>query len=87
MDFYFARSRSKNTESLLDYSLMEWTSDTAYQGMTVKNCFDKKKEEITSRQRYYYELMDQYKCSGMCKTSMFYYNKPITDGIPNKVCL
>jgi len=26
-------------------------------------------------------------CSGVCRTGLFYYAKPLSDGIPQKTCL
>lgn len=29
----------------------------------------------------------QFKCSGICDTALFYWTRPITDGIPEQTCL
>jgi hypothetical protein len=29
----------------------------------------------------------QFKCSGICKTALFYWTRPLSDGIPKNTCL
>ena len=35
----------------------------------------------------YEALEDEYKCSGMCKPSLFYFSRPLHEGPPQKTCL
>ena len=35
----------------------------------------------------YAHIEDLFGCSGMCRPSLFYYGRPISEGYPEKTCL
>lgn len=30
---------------------------------------------------------EQFKCSGLCKTALFYWTRPLSDGRPTQTCM
>ena len=50
-----------------------------------RNRFEENNLDLAIDFANYFE--EQYKCSGICKSALFYYSLSVTEGIPDKVCL
>ena len=50
-----------------------------------RNRFEENNLDLAIDFANYFE--EQYKCSGICKSALFYYSLSVTEGIPKQVCL
>jgi hypothetical protein len=82
----YLNSFNRTKSNISPFIPFVWTTDKNKGFNSFKECMDTTNVKLEKSMEKTGHYEEKYDCVGLCRPALFYYSKPLKNGIPKKTC-